>query len=384
MKALTAALTTILVSSTILISTFGQETNRTNFGEPHLSPDETPTRGEGCEDLFARIDNLLINVSQISGARGFVVIYEDAAARNAGARREWQVKAHLRRHGAAAMGISVIRGPVRKVAMTQLWLVRAGEADPALLPADAEFVGTTTENPYMFATERVEMAKLGCDPPLDVDGFANTLRANEGERGNIVIGESTPARFRAKERKLLAELSKQGVARAQIKAVHKRVRPNAMEEYVELWIVPPSGTAKRSSGRPTVIGNSEAEATIDKSPGVPPAQAADPLPPPPPPPPPPKKAEGNTVSGGVLNGKAISLPKPIIPAEAIASKASGAVVVEVIVDEEGNVISAKAISGHETLRVACEAAARQAKFSPTLAGGKAVKVGGRIVYNFVN
>lgn len=92
---------------------------------------------------------------------------------------------------------------------------------------------------------------------------------------------------------------------------------------------------------------------------------------------------GKTISGGVLNGKAIDLPKPAYPAAARAVRASGAVNVQVVVDENGNVVSASAVSGHPLLRSAAEQSARQAKFSPTLLSGKAVKVTGVIVYNFV-
>lgn len=98
----------------------------------------------------------------------------------------------------------------------------------------------------------------------------------------------------------------------------------------------------------------------------------------------PKKSVDNikSVSGGVLNGKAVELPKPAYPSAAKAVRASGAVNVQVTVDESGEVISASAVSGHALLRAAAESAARAAKFNPTLLSGKAVKVTGIIVYNF--
>jgi TonB family protein len=89
------------------------------------------------------------------------------------------------------------------------------------------------------------------------------------------------------------------------------------------------------------------------------------------------------ISGGVLNGKAISLPKPPYPPIAKAAKASGTVVVQVLVDENGNVIEAHAVSGHPLLQAASVAAARAAKFSPTKLSGQLVKVSGVITYNFV-
>jgi protein TonB len=101
---------------------------------------------------------------------------------------------------------------------------------------------------------------------------------------------------------------------------------------------------------------------------------------PPPPPPAPPRAP---ISGGVLNGKAISLPKPAYPAIARTAHASGTVVVQVVIDENGNVISAHAVSGHPLLTAVAVAAARGARFSPTKLSGQPVKVTGVITYNFV-
>lgn len=99
-------------------------------------------------------------------------------------------------------------------------------------------------------------------------------------------------------------------------------------------------------------------------------------------------ASGNTqvpkrISKGVINGSALSLTKPSYPAEARESKASGAVSVQVEIDEQGNVVSAKAVSGDTMLRAASEEAARSSKFAPTMLSGTLVKVTGIIVYNFV-
>lgn len=89
-----------------------------------------------------------------------------------------------------------------------------------------------------------------------------------------------------------------------------------------------------------------------------------------------------TIAGGVLNGKATNLAIPAYPAAAKALNAGGAVNVKVVIDENGEVISAEAVSGHPLLRQSAEKAARESKFSPTSLSGQAVKVSGVIVYNF--
>jgi len=98
--------------------------------------------------------------------------------------------------------------------------------------------------------------------------------------------------------------------------------------------------------------------------------------------PPGKQSEAET-SGGVLNGKAISLPRPAYPPIARQAHASGMIVVQVTIDESGDVIAAHAISGHPLLMATSVAAAKQAKFSPTKLCGEPVRVTGVITYNFV-
>lgn len=88
------------------------------------------------------------------------------------------------------------------------------------------------------------------------------------------------------------------------------------------------------------------------------------------------------ISGGVLNGKATSLPQPTYPPIARAAHASGTVTVQVLVDEEGKVLTARAVSGHPLLQGAAAAAARQARFTPTKLSGQPVKVSGVVIYNF--
>jgi len=83
-----------------------------------------------------------------------------------------------------------------------------------------------------------------------------------------------------------------------------------------------------------------------------------------------------------LCGKAISLRKPSYPAEAKAKHVSGIVVVEIVTDEEGKVIWARAIRGPELLRSVSEKAACRAQYSPTLISGHAVRTETTIQYYF--
>ena len=90
------------------------------------------------------------------------------------------------------------------------------------------------------------------------------------------------------------------------------------------------------------------------------------------------------VNAGILNSRAVSLPKPAYPPNARQMKAEGQVAVQVSVDEAGNVTAAKATSGNPLLRASAEAAARQSKFNPVRVNNQAIPVSGVVLYNFVS
>ncbi len=87
-------------------------------------------------------------------------------------------------------------------------------------------------------------------------------------------------------------------------------------------------------------------------------------------------------SGSTLQGDAIRRIQPKYPPLAKAAGVGGQVVVEVTVDESGNVITARAISGHALLKGAAEQAAMGWKFRPTLLASGPVKVIGTLNFNF--
>jgi TonB family protein len=88
------------------------------------------------------------------------------------------------------------------------------------------------------------------------------------------------------------------------------------------------------------------------------------------------------ISYGELNSRATRLIIPVYPPEAKKMFIQGIVTVQVTIDEEGNVISAKANSGQGLLRFSAETAARKSKFLPVIVSNQTVKATGFIVYNF--
>jgi periplasmic protein TonB len=135
---------------------------------------------------------------------------------------------------------------------------------------------------------------------------------------------------------------------------------------------PPSNGTLRGTGNdgegPVVTGTVE-----------PPPPAAVPTPAPTP-----RQETGPVrLTSSLISSKSIDKPAPPYPAIAKAAGVQGTVAVQIVIDEQGRVISAKATSGHPLLLNAAVQAAHRARFTPTVLGGQPVKVTGSITYNFV-
>ncbi len=88
------------------------------------------------------------------------------------------------------------------------------------------------------------------------------------------------------------------------------------------------------------------------------------------------------VNTGALAERAIKKVNPVYPREAADAGIAGEVLVEVSVDEQGNVASVEGVTGDRMLVEAVVAAVRQWKFKPTKLSGKAVRVIGRLRFKF--
>lgn len=122
------------------------------------------------------------------------------------------------------------------------------------------------------------------------------------------------------------------------------------------------------------LGNNNVMSKPTPSPSVSPSPRISPTP----------VVPAQNVNAGIMNSRAISLVTPAYPQSARQVNAAGEVKVQISIDEQGNVTSAKAVSGNPLLRSPAEAAARQSRFNPVKVGDQAVKANGFLLYNFIN
>jgi TonB family protein len=87
-------------------------------------------------------------------------------------------------------------------------------------------------------------------------------------------------------------------------------------------------------------------------------------------------------TGDELMKEIVKWQEPEFPPIARQTRAGGPVLVELEIDEQGNVVSARVVSGHPLLQAAMLKAARAWKFRPANVNNVSVRLAGRIAYNF--
>ena len=199
--------------------------------------DEFRTRGNNCEEGFARLDNFFIDLNNDPAADGVIVLYGDLRAAGAASHRELQLRNHFTFRGFPLERVEFVRGPAREDGTTQFWIVPPGangpEVDQTLPPVEKP----PTE-PYLYAAQYVDGVP-GCSGNLfDVTKYAGVLRSLPGSRGRIVISEASRAKYNRRLREILSELRNNGVAGSRITALYKYVKPNRALESAELWVIP--------------------------------------------------------------------------------------------------------------------------------------------------
>jgi Ca-activated chloride channel homolog len=102
----------------------------------------------------------------------------------------------------------------------------------------------------------------------------------------------------------------------------------------------------------------------------------------PPPPPAQNPVEPVRIGGNIREAKLIRKVDPVLPELARMARVSGMVLLEVNVDEQGDVSAAHVIRGHPLLNDAALQAVRQWKYEPTLLSGKPVPVVATVSLSF--
>jgi TonB family protein len=139
----------------------------------------------------------------------------------------------------------------------------------------------------------------------------------------------------------------------------------------------PSGISKDKDALTAELDSGQPPSRVEEVPPPPPTQLQNS-----------EKPQGpqrsQRLSNAILDGIALSRVNAVYPPTARMLKAYGVVKVQITISEDGRVIDAKAISGHQALRPAAVDAAYRWVFKPTTLNGEAIKVQGILTFYFRN
>ncbi len=89
------------------------------------------------------------------------------------------------------------------------------------------------------------------------------------------------------------------------------------------------------------------------------------------------------VGQGVKAPRLILGPQPVYPVLARQARVGGAVVIDAVIDTQGNIVEMRTVSGHPILALAAMEALRHWKYEPTILGGEAIPVELLVTLTFV-
>lgn len=200
-------------------------------------------KNNNCEERQAMMDVFFVELNNEPSAMGYIFSF---GSPRAVARVEKQMRANLKWRKYDESRITFVNGGGRsKKPTVEFWIVPAGaEAPKPVLPDENEADFDTGENntkaeidpkkPFVHSREYYDGGScVGEDPEIDLEGYAEYLKANPKARGNIVILMMTKAEFRQREKEILDFLKFKGIARKRLRTFHQKTFGG-----VELWILP--------------------------------------------------------------------------------------------------------------------------------------------------
>ena len=193
-----------------------------------------------------------------------------------------------------------------------------------------------------------------------------------------VLSEETPPTQENEQLMVVVTPGAQNEAPAERQRIEREpIRNEAPPPAPQPVVEQPKVTTRSASVPPRVAVSSDNAASENRTPtGLPvnvPIGSSPPVEPPP---------KAVRQSPGVVLGAALKRVEAVYPPAARQARLGGAVAVEVNISEQGNVTSARAISGPALLRNAAVMAAQGWKFKASTLGGVPVKTTTTIVFNF--
>ena len=212
------------------------------------------TEPSGCSAFDAGLHELAVGLESDLTASGYVIIYQPGGDTRALRLRETLAKSTIARKVRDRSRVTVVRGPAKIDARTELWIVPMGAEPPETQPADPGADELLPGEPEGLPAHIPDKAYRFYEYQFDSRGFcefgtftnaqlfARRLSAHPGSRGNIVIRAKNQAAFRELRDEIRQEIADEiedgELPQLTIRYIHQLARKPS-DTDVELWVLPP-------------------------------------------------------------------------------------------------------------------------------------------------
>lgn len=186
-----------------------------------------------CEDVLARVDNFMIEITDAPASVGYAVIYPDKVMRKEAFEQESWIIGNIIFRDFPKDRLLVVRGEEKDELQVQFWLVPAGTEKPKFNDDKWSYFVKGSSKPFVFFDTYPNEACLSTRSQTYVDFLAD----NPGTRGHIVIFNKPRHKARKEAEKWLKIFTKDGrVSRDRFKVFFAK---NTGIADAEFWVVPP-------------------------------------------------------------------------------------------------------------------------------------------------
>lgn len=187
-----------------------------------------------CDPLLLNTDSFLSLLQNEPAATGYIIVHGEKDKNLQNFRYEQLLKNAVKIRQFDIDRIVFARGGDEVELRIQLWKIPAGGDKPIYIEGRWSYMLSDIKKPFIFYKTSAEDDI--CPPNTDLELYSKILLANPDFRGHLVISESSAAKFRAAENKILRELVVDNkVPRNQVKSFYVK---NTFTPDIELWIVP--------------------------------------------------------------------------------------------------------------------------------------------------
>lgn len=195
-----------------------------------------------CEDIWARLDNFLIQLNNNPTANATISISAKHGNLASNLYFEAMMRNYLIRQKIEPNRIHIFRAQPTATREIKFWLTPPAAQMPKIDRADWSLEYAPDTKPFIFTHGESYAAEIGvCIYVDELSLLAKVLEANPGASTNVVLDVRNNRQFDSRKRRTRKDLMEYGIGRNKIrffKRIDRKPNPHGIRPTAEYWFVP--------------------------------------------------------------------------------------------------------------------------------------------------